>query len=66
MDFEDVGQSSRFFDGSEGFINHLHVALIVVDQFYFLLVVHDQFGESLFEYGCSVVLDGVDLSCFDA
>ena len=39
LDFKDVGEASRFFDGGEGLINDLHVALIVVDQFYLFFVV---------------------------
>ena len=66
LDFKDVSEASRFLDGGEGLINDLHVALIVVDQFYLFFVVHDQLGESLLEHGCSVVLDGVDLSRLDA
>lgn len=66
LDFKDVSEASGFFDGGEGLINDLHVALIVVDQFYLFFVVDDQLGESLLEHGCSVVLDGVDLSRLDA
>lgn len=39
LDFKDVSEASGFFDGGEGLINDLHVALIVVDQFYLFFVV---------------------------
>jgi hypothetical protein len=62
LDLEDVGEAGGFLDGGKCLIDHLHVSLIVVDQFHFLFIVDDQFGESVLEDCRSVVLDGVDLS----
>lgn len=45
--FLDVGEAGGFFDGVEGLVNDLHIPLIIVDQFHFLFVVHDQFGQAL-------------------
>ena len=66
LDFLDVGQARRFFDGVEGFVDHFHVPLVVVDQFHFLLVVDYQFSQSLLQHCGRVVLDGIYLSGFDA
>jgi hypothetical protein len=64
--FYDVSESGGLFDGVEGFINNFHISLVVVYKFNFFLVVDYEFGKSLFEYGCRIVLDGIDLSCFDS
>jgi hypothetical protein len=66
LDLEDVGESGGFLDGGEGLVDDLHVALVVVNQFHFFLIVDDQFGESLFEDCGGVVLDGFDFSGFDS
>ena len=66
LDLLDVGQSSGFFDGVEGLIDHFHVTLVVVNQFDFFLVVEDKFGESVFEDRSCIVLNGLNLSGFDS
>ena len=66
LNFLDVGEPSRFFDGGEGLINNFHVPLIGVNKFDFFLVIDDEFGQSLAKEGGSVILDGGNLSCFDA
>ena len=65
LDLEDVGQASCFFDGGKGFIDHLHVSLVIVNQFHFFLIIDDELGQSMLQHSCSVVLDGVDLSSLD-
>lgn len=65
LDLEDVGESRCFFDSSEGFIDDLHVSLVVINQFHFFLVVDDQLGQSMLQNCCSIVLDGIDLSSLD-
>lgn len=66
LNFEDVGQSGGLLDGREGLVDHLHVSLVVVDQFDLLLVVDDQLGQSVLQHCGSIILDGIDLPCLDA
>ena len=65
LDLENVGQSCCFFDGGKGLVDNLHVSLVVIDKFHFLLIVDDEFGQSMLQNSSSVILDGIDLSSFD-
>lgn len=64
LDLNDIGQSSGFFDSIKGLINNLHISLITINEFDFLFVVNDVFGQPLSQHGCSVVLYRIYLSCF--
>ena len=56
LDFFDVGETCGFLDGVEGFVNNLHVPLIVINEFNFLFIIYNKFSESLLQDGGSIVL----------
>lgn len=65
LDLQDISQTGSFLDRSEGFVNDLHVSLVVINQFHFLFVVNNKLGQSMLEYGSRIVLDGIDFSSLD-
>jgi len=66
LNLNNICKSSCFFYRIKGFINNLHVSLIVINELDFFFVVDNQFSQPLLQNCSSIILYCIDFSSFDS
>lgn len=66
LDLLDIGEPSCLLDGIKRLVNHLHIPLIVVNQFNLLLIIQYQLRQPILQHRRRVILNRHHLSRFNS